>query len=111
MDTNGSEALPQKHLGLATFRFQVLIALMLSSQTKDMVVGDAMRTLQAHGLTLDNIRRGTTYETLNQMIVKVGFHNTKAKNILHVADLLHTKFNNDIPTTAQEMIDELPGVG
>jgi endonuclease III len=111
VDTNGSEALPQRHLGLPTFRFQVLIALMLSSQTKDMVVGDAMRTLQNHGLTLDNIRCGTPYDTLNQMIVKVGFHNTKAKNILHVAELLHTKFNDDIPTTAQEMIDELPGVG
>jgi len=48
---------------------------------------------------------------LNEMIWKVGFHNTKAKNILSVAELLHTNYEDDIPPTAQEMIDVLPGVG
>ena len=113
VDTNGSEALPQKDLGEKTYRFQVLIALMLSSQTKDNVVGETMRQLQQHGdgLTLDHIRNHTTYEQLNQVIFRVGFHNTKAKNILLVADILHQRYGGDIPPTAADMIRDLPGVG
>jgi hypothetical protein len=42
VDSDGSEALPQKDLGAKTTRFQVLIALMLSSQTKDAVVGESI---------------------------------------------------------------------
>jgi endonuclease-3 len=111
VDTDGSEALPQKHLGPQVYRFQVLIALMLSSQTKDAVVGDAMHQLQQHGLTVANIRNNTSFDQLNQLIGKVGFHNTKAKNILAVAEILDTHYGGDIPPTAQEMIDQLPGVG
>lgn len=112
VDLNGSEALPQKELGPQTYRFQVLMALMLSSQTKDAVVGDAMRKMQAHGLTLENIRIHTSFDKLNnELIGKVGFHNTKAANIFKVAEILHEKYKDDIPETAEEMIRDLPGVG
>jgi hypothetical protein len=43
VDSDGSEALPETTKGDKTYRFQVLIALMLSSQTKDAVVGDTMQ--------------------------------------------------------------------
>lgn len=112
VDLNGSEALPQKELGPQTYRFQILMALMLSSQTKDAVVGDAMRKMQAHGLTLENIRIHTSFDKLNnELIGKVGFHNTKAANIFKVAEILHEKYKDDIPETAEEMIRDLPGVG
>lgn len=46
VDSVGAEALPERHLGEVVYRYQVLIALMLSSQTKDAVVGETMKALQ-----------------------------------------------------------------
>jgi len=54
LDSDGGEALPERHFGEKVHRFQVVLALMLSSQTKDAVVSDAMRALQKH-LTEENI--------------------------------------------------------
>lgn len=109
VDTNGSEALPQRDLGDKVFRFQVLIALMLSSQTKDAVVGDAIRALQAHGLTVKSIC-DTPAEELNKMIQKVGFHNNKTKYIKQAVQVLKDDYDCDIPPTAEEIM-KLSGVG
>jgi endonuclease-3 len=56
-----------------TFRFQTLLALMLSSQTKDGIVALAMGKLKNHGCTVDNIAE-TTSETLAKLIHPVGFY-------------------------------------
>jgi endonuclease III len=109
VDNNGSEALPQRDLGDKVFRFQVLVALMLSSQTKDGVVGDTMRALQKHGLTVDNIS-ATPAEELNKIIHKVGFHNNKTKYIKQVVEVLKEEYQGDIPPSAEEMM-QLSGVG
>jgi endonuclease-3 len=109
VDTDGSEALPQCHLGDKTRRFQVLIALMLSSQTKDAIVGETMRGLQTHGLTVDNLAQ-TSPTKLNELIYKVGFHNNKTKYIQKVVAILQTQYDGDIPPTAVAMM-ELPGIG
>lgn len=53
-------------------RFQVLVSLMLSSQTKDQVTSAAMQKLRAHGCTVENIL-ATNDETLGQLIYPVGF--------------------------------------
>ena len=53
-------------------RFQVLISLMLSSQTKDQVTHAAMTKLHQHGLTPDNIL-ATSDATLGELIYPVGF--------------------------------------
>jgi endonuclease-3 len=108
-DIDGGEALPEKHLGQKVYRYQVLTALMLSSQTKDAIVGEAMRGLQKHGLTVENIHT-TDDTTLNQLIGRVGFHNNKTKYMKLVAEILVLQYNGDIPRTADEMI-ALPGVG
>ena len=111
VDHSGSEALPQKPptVTVETYRYQVLIALMLSSQTKDGVVGETMATLQAHGLTVDKIL-STTPDKLNEMIRKVGFHNNKTKYILETTKILKEQYHGDIPATPKEMM-ELPGIG
>lgn len=108
-DTDGGEALPEKHLGPKVYRFQVLTALMLSSQTKDAVVGETMRGLQKHGLTVENIKN-TDSETLNLLIGRVGFHNNKTKFMKQTAQIIISQYNGDIPPTAEEMMT-LPGVG
>ena len=109
VDSDGASALPEKHLGEVVYRFQVLIALMLSSQTKDAVVGETMRALQQHGLTVENIHK-TDAEKLNSLIGKVGFHNNKTKFIKQAAEIIIEQYNGDIPPTAEEMM-ALPGVG
>lgn len=111
VDTDGGEALPEKQHGPIVHRFQILIALMLSSQTKDAVVGDTMRTLQNHGLNVNNIHYNTDHETLNGLINKVGFHNNKTKYIKQVAEIIIEQYNGDIPSRAEDMIRDFPGVG
>mmetsp|Transcript_8368 Transcript_8368/g.12199 ORF Transcript_8368/g.12199 Transcript_8368/m.12199 type:complete len:425 (+) Transcript_8368:38-1312(+) len=110
VDISGASSIIEKDLGEKVYRFQVLIALMLSSQTKDAVVGETMRGLQKHGLTVESIR-STSHDKLNELIYKVGFRNNKTKYIKSVCEILATEYEGDIPTTAEEMIQKLPGVG
>lgn len=53
-------------------RYQVLLSLMLSSQTKDQVTAGAMQRLRARGLTVDSILQ-TDDSTLGMLIYPVGF--------------------------------------
>jgi len=50
----------------------VLVALMLSSQTRDQVTAAAMSKLQRHGCTIDVVTQ-TSDEILGQLIFPVGF--------------------------------------
>lgn len=109
VDTDGGHELPQRDRGDKVYRFQVLVALMLSSQTKDAVVGSTMRSLQAHGLDVDKLH-ATSAEDLNSLINKVGFHNNKTKYLKQTCAMLLEKYGGDIPPTAALMM-ELPGVG
>jgi len=109
VDTDGGHELPQRDRGEKVYRFQVLVALMLSSQTKDAVVGNTMRSLQEHGLDVENIH-ATSAEDLNALINKVGFHNNKTKYLKQTCEILLEKYDGDIPPTAAAMM-ELPGVG
>ena len=94
-------------------RFQTLIALMLSSQTKDTTNAIAMRRLQTElphpGLTLENILEVDPVK-LNEMIFVVGFHNNKTRYIKAAALILRGQFGGDIPDTIEGLMS-LPGVG
>lgn len=94
-------------------RFQTLIALMLSSQTKDTTNAIAMRRLQTElplpGLTLENILEVDPVK-LNEMIYVVGFHNNKTRYIKSAALILRDDYACDIPDTIEGLMS-LPGVG
>ncbi|KAL8778810.1 MAG: hypothetical protein Q9213_007231 [Squamulea squamosa] len=114
VDTMGCESLAEDTRSPREQRFQTLIALMLSSQTKDTATALAMRRLQTslpppHGFTLEGIL-AIPPETLNTLIHPVGFHNNKTRYIKATALLLQSHFNSDIPTTI-EGLTSLPGVG
>ncbi|ESW98368.1 hypothetical protein KL918_003887 [Ogataea parapolymorpha] len=99
------------------YRFQCLISLMLSSQTKDEVNFQVMKILQdyfiskgyEHGLSLEAIL-DIDELVLDQLIYKVGFHRRKATYIKQTANILHEKYNGEIPRTIEE-ITSFPGVG
>ena len=65
VDSNGAEALPQRNLGDKVYRFQVLIALMLSSQTKDGIVGEVMRALQQ----VSNVRKARMWDVTRSLLL------------------------------------------
>lgn len=57
-------------------RYQHLVSLMLSSQTKDQVTFAAMERLLERGLTVDNVLNMSD-EELGQLIYPVGFWKVK----------------------------------
>ena len=69
VDRMGSEAIAESACE-ADRAYQILISLMLSSQTKDTVTAEAMEKLRRHGLSVDKIL-ATSDETLDGLISKV----------------------------------------
>ncbi|XP_059202674.1 endonuclease III-like protein 1 isoform X2 [Centropristis striata] len=90
-------------------RFQVLVSLMLSSQTKDQVTAAAMQKLRAHGCTVEKILT-TDDETLGKLIYPVGFWRTKVKYLKLTSALLQKEFGGDVPDSVEGLV-RLPGVG
>jgi len=90
-------------------RFQVLVSLMLSSQTRDQITDSTMERLKEHGLTIENIIN-TNDEQLTDLIKSVAFYRRKVKYIKETALILRDKYNNDIPNSLEALLS-LPGVG
>ena len=112
VDSMGCESLADDKRTPRDRRFQTLIALMLSSQTKDPVTAAAIKRLQNElpgGFCLENVRK-VEPALLNSMIEKVGFHNNKTKYIKAAAEILSEKHGSDIPDTIEGLM-ALPGVG
>ncbi|OHW93798.1 DNA repair protein ntg1, partial [Colletotrichum incanum] len=119
VDTMGCERLFHPDASERDRRFHILIALMLSSQTKDTVNAVAMKRLMTElpphepeapgGLNLENVL-AVEPAFLNELIWAVGFHNNKTKYIKAAAEILRDKFGSDIPDTI-EGLTSLPGVG
>ncbi|KAK7530516.1 DNA repair protein-like protein Ntg1 [Phyllosticta citricarpa] len=112
VDTMGCETLADEASSPRDQRLQTLIALMLSSQTKDTVTAAAMANLRNNlpgGFTLSSLL-AVSPPDLNRLIEKVGFHNNKTKYIKATAEVLRDRHAGDIPDTI-EGLTALPGVG
>lgn len=119
VDTMGCERLALPTASPRDQRFHTLVALMLSSQTKDTTNAAAMRRLQTElpphedgappGLNLENML-AVAPETLNELIWAVGFHNNKTKYLKQAAVILRDSWGGDIPDTIEGLVS-LPGVG
>ncbi|KAF5293489.1 hypothetical protein FQA39_LY02974 [Lamprigera yunnana] len=109
VDTMGCDQCPDEAATPEDKRFQTLLSLMLSSQTKDQVTHAAMLRLRDHGCSLPNILI-TSDEKLGELIYPVSFWKTKVKNIKRTSEMIKTDFNGDIPNTVVNLC-KLPGVG
>lgn len=134
VDTMGCSELYWRASSPIDRRFQTLIALMLSSQTKDTVTAVAMQRLHTElgdgpalaedikikqedddskpvdsTLNLTNIL-AVDPTRLNELIRTVGFHNNKTKYIKATALILRDQHGGDIPSTPDGLM-ALPGVG
>ncbi len=83
VDTMGIECCPDKEETRETYKFQTLVSLILSSQTKDPTTFAAMTKLIKHGLTIDKILV-TEDDKIKELIHGVNFHNNKTKYIKSV---------------------------
>ncbi|KAM3623681.1 uncharacterized protein V6R79_014279 [Siganus canaliculatus] len=109
VDNMGAEKCYDSEAPAHVRRFQVLVSLMLSSQTKDQVTAAAMQKLRAHGCTVENIL-ATDDETLGKLIHPVGFWRTKVKYLKLTSAMLQKEFGGDIPDSVEGLV-RLAGVG
>lgn len=99
------------------WRYQLLVTLMFSSQTKDEINYEVMKTLHHHylkkgykeGLCIEAVM-GTSVSDIDKLIFKVGFHTRKAAYLAETTAVLHESYADDIPNNIDELV-KLKGIG
>ncbi|ESO10401.1 hypothetical protein HELRODRAFT_158200 [Helobdella robusta] len=109
VDTLGCDKLSDDNAPPKVQRYQNLLALMLSSQTKDQITAGAMKKLIGHGCTVENVIN-TDSQLLEELIYPVSFYKTKVRNIKRVSEILAKDWDGDIPDDVESLC-KLPGVG
>ncbi|CAL2037956.1 unnamed protein product [Caenorhabditis brenneri] len=109
VDTMGCHKLADPLAPPEVHRFQVLVALMLSSQTRDEVNAAAMKRLKDHGLSIQKILEFPVPD-LEKILCPVGFYKRKAIYLQQTARILTDKYSGDIPDSLDGLCS-LPGVG
>lgn len=89
--------------------YQLLVAVTLSAQATDVGVNKATRKLFALVKTpQDMLDLGE--EGLKSHIKTIGLFNSKAKNVMAMAEILVAKYGGEVPAD-RDLLTELPGVG
>src|SRR6476659_304443 len=89
--------------------FQVLIATMLSAQTKDPVTAAASARLFRVARTPRTMAK-LTVPQIQKLIYPVSFYRHKAKHVKETCRILVERFGGRVPRTMEELLT-LPGVG
>ncbi|XP_063930253.1 endonuclease III-like protein 1 [Zophobas morio] len=109
VDKYGCEQLGRLSNTEKGFRFYVLVALLLSSQTRDEIVGAAVSRLHHIGLSPASIQ-GLDENVLADLIKPVGFYKKKAIYLRRICEILIEKYEGDIPNNYHDLC-ALPGIG
>lgn len=88
--------------------FELLVAVILSSQCTDKMVNKITNKLFKKYKTLNDYCVVNQNE-FEQDIKSAGFYRNKSKNIIETANIIHTKFNGKVPDTMRDLI-KLPGI-
>jgi endonuclease-3 len=89
--------------------FQVLIATMLSAQTRDAVTHAASTRLFRVGRTPRALAKLTEKE-IERLIYPVSFYRNKAVHVKQACEQILSRFRGNVPATMEELLT-LPGVG
>lgn len=89
--------------------FQVLVATVLSSRTKDPTTNAAMERLWRRASSPAAIL-ATAEDELAELIKPVGFYRTKARQLHALSRLLLDEFGAEVPAEREQLM-RLPGVG
>jgi endonuclease-3 len=88
---------------------QLLVSVMLSAQTTDVLVNQVTPALFAKYRTAEDYARASVPQ-LEKMIRRIGLFRTKAKNLRAAMRKIATEHGGKLPRTREEL-HELPGVG
>lgn len=91
-------------------RFQILMSLLFSSQTKDPVNAACLERFHSNKWANLESCLSQSEDALAKIITPVSFYRTKAKNLKKIAQILKTEFDSDIPKTLDGLVS-LPGIG
>jgi endonuclease III len=89
--------------------FEVLIATMLSAQTRDAVTAEASRRLFRVARTPRTIAR-LTPKAIERLIYPVSFYRHKSVHVKETCEQIVSRFGGVVPSTMEELLT-LPGVG
>ena len=89
--------------------FEVLIATMLSAQTRDAVTASASARLFRVARTPKTMAK-LTEKQLIKLIYPVSFYRNKATHVKETCRILVEEFNSRVPSTMEQLLT-LPGVG
>lgn len=89
--------------------FELLIAVSLSAQTTDRRVNQCTPVLFNKYKTIKELA-DANLEDVKQIIKPIGMTNTKAKNIIEIAKIIHYERDDKITSNVDELL-KLPGVG
>ena len=109
VDTMGCHIFKDDSIAKSVSNFHVLVAALLSSQTKDVILYPAIQRLREKGLTIDNILL-MEQSDLAAIIKPVGFYNKKAETLQKICLILRDKYNY-IPPASYDSLIKLPGIG
>jgi len=98
--------------------YQLLISVMLSSQTKDLVLGPVFSRLKTSLVKSDSSSEILTVEnmlthseqSLSVLLEGVSFHQRKSKYILEMSKILMEKYDGNVPNDVNALLS-FPGVG
>ena len=89
--------------------FHVLIATMLSAQTRDAVTAEASRRLFRAARTIRTMAKLSEKE-IERLIYPVSFYRNKAGHVKETCRQIISRFGGRVPSTMEELLT-LPGVG
>ena len=89
--------------------FQVLVATMLSAQTKDAVTAKVSEQLFSVARTPESMAR-LSIKQIEKLIYPASFYRNKAVYVKTTCDQIITRFGGRVPSTMDELLS-LPGVG
>ncbi|MGK6353784.1 endonuclease III [Sphingomonas sp. DT-207] len=89
--------------------FTLLVAVVLSAQMTDAGVNKATRRLFAEADTPEKMV-ALGEETLRERLRTINFYNTKARNVIALAQALIDEHGGEVPAD-REALEKLPGVG
>ena len=109
VDTMGCDKLFLRDSSPSEKRFQILVSLLLSSQTKDEITAGAAKRLFSAASSPQAILSINEQE-ISKLIFPVGFYNRKASYIKKLSQVLIDNYQGDVPKDVQ-VICKLPGIG
>ncbi|KAJ3151629.1 Endonuclease III-like protein 1 [Geranomyces michiganensis] len=112
VDHSGCAMLGRRELGDKVYRFEVLVALILSAQTPDLKLGPLVREIQARfesGITAAALL-STPADEIRTWLQPIGMQNQKTRALLGASQMCVDDYGDDIPPTFEGLL-KLPGVG